>query len=67
MQTKAVVLSLVLVLLFHVSVAAQGGRGSGASNVKHIVYGDIKVAQAPVLTTNRCRWTYCSLTNTAIR
>src|SRR5678815_1967447 len=47
MQAKAVVLTVVLILLFHVSVAAQGGRGSAASNVKHIVYGDIKVAQAP--------------------
>jgi len=47
MQAKAIVISVALVLLFHVSVVAQGGRGSGASNVKHIVYGDIKVAQAP--------------------
>ena len=46
MQTKYASVSLLLVFLFCTHVAGQGGRGNPASGSRHIVYGDIKLAQA---------------------
>jgi len=43
---KRTIQSVVLILLFAASVAAQGGRGSVASGGHHIVYGDIKVDES---------------------
>jgi len=47
MQTKYASVSLVLVLLFCTHVTGQGERGNPASSARHIVYGDVKVAQDP--------------------
>jgi tetratricopeptide (TPR) repeat protein len=46
MQTKYVSVSLLLVFLLCTHVAGQGERGNPASGTRHIVYGDVKVAQS---------------------
>ena len=47
MQTNYASVSLVLVFLFCTHVVGQGERGNPASGARHIVYGDVKVAQSP--------------------
>jgi tetratricopeptide (TPR) repeat protein len=47
MRTKSIILFIALVFTLPVVGFAQGGRGAAASNTKHIVYGDVKVAVAP--------------------
>jgi tetratricopeptide (TPR) repeat protein len=47
MQTKHVSVSLLLVFLLCTHVVGQGERGNPASGTRHIVYGDVKVAQSP--------------------
>jgi tetratricopeptide (TPR) repeat protein len=47
MQRKYASVSLVLVFLFCTHVAGQGERGNPASGARHIVYGDVKIAQSP--------------------
>lgn len=45
MRTKSLYLSVVFILLFVASALGQGRRGDSGPTAKHIVYGDVKVAE----------------------
>ena len=44
---RTILLSLALTLLCAATGLGQGGRGAVAAGSKHIVFGDVKIAQGP--------------------